>query len=142
MENKCDIQSSFIVSIIIASLMTLLLLFFSVENITILDFMILSVFNGIISAFASILLVNRYIYKMKNDYNIMPEFIISVILAYFLFISIFLFVYPIVDPEIQLRIESYSNFIGILSVFASILVIDKLKKTQLTFMNLPKVIKR
>jgi hypothetical protein len=61
MKNKCDIQSSFILSIIIASLMTLLLLFYSVKYLTILDFMILSVFNGIISAFASILLVNRYI---------------------------------------------------------------------------------
>jgi uncharacterized membrane protein len=143
MENNCDIQSSFVLSVIIASLMSLLLLFFTVADITILDLMILSVFNGIISSFASIILVNRYIYKMKNNYDILPEFIISVIVAYLLFFIILLFIYPLVDPEIQLNIESCSYFIGIISVFASIFIKDKLfKKNKLTFMNLRKVIKR
>jgi hypothetical protein len=63
---------------------------------------------------------------MKNNYNIMPEFILSIIIAYFLFLAILFQEIIIVDQEIIIQSGlQCSIFIGIISVFASAFLVDK-----------------
>lgn len=120
----CNIEASLFISVFFANIMVLLLLFLYVGYLTELNFLILSVFIGIISAFATILKMNKFC-KVNDNYSIIPEFIISVIVAYFLIYILLFYVDPIVDPEIMGRIKGLFCLIGIISVFASIFLIDK-----------------
>ena len=125
MKNKCDIMPQSLISVLITCLTILILLFLD-PNMIILNFMLLSVLISIISTFLSIFLVNKYIYRMKNNYNIMPEFILSIIIAYFLFLAILFQEVIIVDQEIIIQSGlQCSIFIGIISVFASAFLVDK-----------------
>jgi len=113
----------FIISLLIYSLIffSLFILFIKLAILDYLYYILLSAFIGIMSAFVSIFFVNKYIYKMKNDYKITREFLISVVIAFVIFLILL-----IADPEITILDQViYSGYIGIISVFASMFIVGK-----------------